>query len=183
MIKFIKYVILPLWFTYMMVFMFENIVYYNPSVSEPLGYYLAIPGLKYQKGDVVLICIPDDKYKLVFNQLGLIDDGSCDNGLPHMLKTIAASKGDVIRVAESGIFINDKYQRNSAQFQEGNGVNLYPLPVGWSHKLKADEFFLLGNSLHSVDSRYFGIVTRKNVYRRAIFIFSNNKNLSVREAL
>jgi type IV secretory pathway protease TraF len=48
-----------------------NIIYKNPSISEPIGYYLALPGLPIAKGDLVLTCITNRSYTHVFTELGM----------------------------------------------------------------------------------------------------------------
>lgn len=171
---FFKVSILPLLVAYGVVAMLENIIYHNPSISEPLGYYLALPFLKFSREDLVLTCITNSSYGKVFNQLGQKNDGTCSNGLPYLLKRVAASQGDTVEVKESGIFINGLYQPNSKQFNFAFGVNLEPLPIGWKYVLKANQFFVLGQSPHSLDSRYFGIVDKKDIYRKAILIFKTN---------
>jgi type IV secretory pathway protease TraF len=76
-----------------------------------------------------------------------------------------------VQVTESGLLINGVYQKNSTQFAEADGVKLYPLPVGWKYTLKQGDYFLMGQSLHSIDSRYFGVVNKSLIYRRVILIW------------
>ncbi len=165
--KLVLYTAIPLITTYLIVIFLENIIYYNPSISEPIGYYFAVPG-NYVKNDLVFTCISNSAYKPVFNQLGMMDNGACKNGLPYLLKRIVAVDGDKVEIVADGVLINGVLQINSYQFAYGNGVNLRPLPVGWSRTLKSGEYFVLGESPHSVDSRYFGLVYREDIYRRAI---------------
>ena len=172
MITAIKISILPLILTCLLVFIALNYVYYNPSVSEPLGYYLIVPGSSYQKGDTVLTCIDSEQHKEAFNQLGISGDRTCNNGLPYILKTVVALAGDTVQVTESGVLINGVYQKNSTQFAEANGIKLYPLPVGWKYTLKQDDYFLMGQSLHSIDSRYFGVVNKSLIYSKVILVWS-----------
>lgn len=149
----------------------KNFIYQNISISEPLGYYLALPGIPYHKGDLVLTCISDQSYKHVFTELGMKDvDGQCSNGMPYLIKRIVAVAGDKIGVTAAGIDINGILYSNSQQFIEGRGVKLYPLPLGYSHTLTDDEYFMLGQTPHSVDSRYFGVVKKTDIFRRAFLI-------------
>ena len=171
MISALKISVLPLILTCLLLFVALNYLYYNPSISEPLGYYLVLPGSGYQKGNTVLTCIDSKQHKQVFNQLGLADDGSCNNGLPYLLKTIVAMEGDTVQVVESGILVNGIYQQNSAQFKEADGVKLYPLPIGWKCTLKQGDYFVMGQSLHSLDSRYFGVVNKSLIYSKTILIW------------
>ena len=175
MYKSLKIIGLNLLLLFVAVKLGKNIVYRNISISEPLGYYLALPGLPIAKGDLVLTCISNGRYTHVFNALGMKNvTGQCANGLPYLIKQIAAAKGDKVDVTTAGITINGALQANSKQFSHGRGVNLYPLPIGYSHVLTADEYFMLGQSSHSLDSRYFGIVKKNDVYRRAILIYELN---------
>ena len=107
--------------------------------------------------------VSNSSYKKVFNELGLQDTGQCPNGLPYLLKRISAVSGDTVEVIKDGVLINGQLQINSQQFIEGRGILLYPLPIGWKHKLSTDEYFMLGNSTHSVDSRYFGIINKADI--------------------
>jgi conjugative transfer signal peptidase TraF len=154
----------------------DNTVYQNISISEPLGYYLALPGIPVTRGDLVLTCITNKSYKKVFNALGMKDvSGQCDTGMPYLIKRVAAAKGDKVEITIAGVLINGVLFLNSKQFAEGRGVRLYPLPIGYSHVLGEDEYFMLGQSPHSVDSRYFGIVKKNDIFRRAFLIFKTGK--------
>lgn len=154
----------------------ENLLYRNPSISEPLGYYLSLPLVGYGRGDLVMICINNGRYKAILNKLGLADvSGQCASGLPYLIKRIGAVKGDVVEVTASGILINGTLQANSYLYPEGRGIKLYPLAVGYKHTLSDGEYFMLGNSPHSFDSRYFGVVKQPDIYRRAILVKRESK--------
>ena len=87
-----------------------------------------------------------------------------------MIKRISAVKGDAIEVTDDGILINGLLQPNSHLYAEGRGIRFYPLVTGYKHVLEEGEYFMLGNSLHSFDSRYFGIIQKADIYRRAILV-------------
>lgn len=149
----------------------ENVIYKNTSISEPPGYYLAVPGLAISKGDLVLTCI-NNNYKQVFIKLGMKEiSGECANGLPYLIKRVSAIQGDKVTISNAGVIINGDFQSNSQQYKAGRGIELYPLPVGYTRVLRHDEYFMLGQSPHSVDSRYFGVVPKKDIFRRAILIW------------
>ena len=155
----------------------DNTVYQNISISEPLGYYLALPGVPVGKGDLVLTCITNKGYKSALNALGMKDvTGQCDTGMPYLIKRVAAAKGDKVEITAAGVLINGILFLNSKQFTEGRGVKLFPLPIGYSHVLAADEYFMLGQSPHSVDSRYFGIIKKNDIFRRAFLIYKTGKS-------
>ncbi|MDQ5921643.1 MAG: hypothetical protein QG673_1702 [Pseudomonadota bacterium] len=172
MIKSIKIIGLSLLILTFVAQLLQNIIYKNISISEPLGYYLAIPGMPIHNGDLVLTCLTNKHYKHVFNELGMKDvSGQCANGMMYLIKRIVAATGDKLEVTASGILINGILYKNSKQFAEGRGIKLYPLALGYSRILKEDEFFMLGNSTNSVDSRYFGVINKTDIYRRAILIY------------
>lgn len=169
--KALKLIVIGFSLIFMLSKTLRNIIYKNISISEPLGYYLALPLVPYTTNDLVLTCLSNNSYKHVFNELGLKDNNACPNGMPYLLKTIKAVAGDTVEVIGNGVVINGRLQINSQQFIEGRGVKLYPLPVGYKHTLVMGEYFVLGESSHSIDSRYFGIIKEKDIYRRAILIY------------
>lgn len=63
MITALKVSIVPLLLTCLLVFVALTYLYYNPSISEPLGYYLIVPGSEYKKGNTVLTCIDSEAHK------------------------------------------------------------------------------------------------------------------------
>lgn len=148
----------------------------NISISEPIGYYLKLPIISTIKRDnKYLICIADIKYIAILKQLGLPSiPNQCPYNSPYLIKQVAGVPGDVIKVTPSGVFINNQLQINSQSFTSAHGINLYPLPVGYKTILRKNEYFMLGVTPHSVDSRYFGIVNRNQFYKHAILIFKES---------
>lgn len=148
----------------------------NISISEPVGYYLKLPIIStIERGNKYLICITDFKYITVLKQLGLPDVlNQCPHNSPYLIKQVAGVPGDVIKVTPSGVFINNQLQPYSQSFTLAHGIGLYPLPVGYKTILRNNEYFVLGITPHSVDSRYFGIVNRKQFYKQAILIFKES---------
>ncbi len=149
----------------------------NISISEPVGYYLKLPIIGEIKiGDKYLICLNDHKYIGILKQLGLPSaENQCKYNSPYLIKQVAGIPGDIVEITMHGITINNKLQLNSTSFTQAYGVNLYPLPVGYKFILKNDEYFMLGITPHSVDSRYFGVVKRDQFYNQTVLIFRESK--------
>lgn len=172
MVKAIGIITLSLALLFGAVHILEHTFYRNVTRSETLGYYIAVPLLPIRRGDLVLTCLSNKSYKQVLSNLGLKDvTGECKDGMPYLLKRVAAISGDEVQVSSHGIVINGILQKNSKQYKKGRGIALYPLPIGYIHKLKTHEYFMLGETTHSVDSRYFGIIKQADIYRRAFLIY------------
>lgn len=145
----------------------------NISISEPIGYYVKLPRPnKIQRGQKYLICVNNNRYIHILKRLGLpSSSGECAGNLPYLIKQVVGISGDVIEITASGVLINNKLQPNSKSFTFARGINLYPLPIGYKTILHKDEYFVLGITPHSVDSRYFGIVKRNQIYKQVFLIF------------
>jgi signal peptidase I len=87
-----------------------------------------------------------------------------------LLKRIVAISGDVVHVTNDGILINSHLLKHSKAYQFIRGVALNPLPIGYNHKLATNEYFVMGESDNSYDSRYFGVIGIDNIVSRADFI-------------
>lgn len=150
----------------------------NVSISEPLGYYLTLPlSHKIKRNDKYLICINDHKYLSILQRLGLPSNvlDQCKSGSPYLIKQVAGVPGDAVQITQSGVLINNHLQSNSQSFTTARGIPLYPLPVNYQVTLGSNEYFVLGTTLHSVDSRYFGIIKQEQLHKRAILIFTKDK--------
>ncbi len=153
-----------------LLYILVNSIYKNVSQSEPLGYYLAYPSYHYSVNDLVLICIDDTRYLKVLRKLNLPDvSGSCSNGSPYLLKRIVAMANDEVRVTQNGVEINHKLYRNSKVRLKHNNIDLLAQPLGYIH-LKMNEFFVLGETPTSYDSRYFGVIKQSQIYKKVLFL-------------
>lgn len=144
----------------------------NISISEPTGYYLKLPIFsKIQRGNRYLICINNIRYSTIMKHFGLPGvHNQCKNNLPYLIKQVAGIPNDVIEVTKDGILINNQLQPNSQSFTSAHDIKLYPLPIGYKTTLRQNEYFMLGITPHSIDSRYFGIVNKNQFYKQAILI-------------
>lgn len=182
--KLIRIIIVVLSFLlilFLIIKLLESFISKNVSISEPTGYYFIVPVVEnIKRNHKYLICITDHKYLDVLHDLGLPNNlnnhnnNQCISGFPYLIKQVAAIPGDTVKITSSGIVINNELQPNSKSFVKGRGINLYPLPIGYKATLQQNEYFVLGITPHSIDSRYFGIIRKDQFYKQAILIFKEN---------
>ncbi len=68
----------------------QNVVF-NPTISEPRGYYFIYPSLNYKVGDVVRICVETTSNVQILHQLRVpFTSSNCRNKSPYLLKKIVA---------------------------------------------------------------------------------------------
>jgi type IV secretory pathway protease TraF len=98
----------------------------NLTSSEPTGIYLRVPG-KPERGDMV--------------------------ALRSLMKHVVAVPGDVVTVTPQGTYVNGRLFPHSAIPEDTHGYQ--PFPFG-TYTLRPGQYWLLGTSPDSWDSRYLG---------------------------
>lgn len=146
-------------------------IYYNPSKSEPIGYYWVDFGNQsYHDGDKVLLCLKQESIVARLHKLGLpYNFNACYNHTPYLLKTVAASYPDSIVINNSGIYTNNQLITKNRGYSIFKGARLLPI-LKLTQTLKSREYFVLGDTPTSYDSRYFGIIQESQIKARAHFI-------------
>lgn len=148
----------------------------NSSKSMPRGLYLVGPLKEVQRGQVVALCIPNAAAAAIYKARDYLGPSSrCAVGLPPVLKPVVAIPGDLVEISAAGTSVNGTLLPNSRVFDtDSDGRPIDHLPVGWSKRLGPGEFFALANYIErSLDSRYYGTVTRADLQGRALPIFTN----------
>ena len=140
----------------------------NITISEPLGWYWLSSPYPVQVGKVYTIKVPVD-FLLLVKQLGY------NSNAKALFKKVVAKDGDIIKVTEDGILINNKLTPNSQGIQAFKGILLHPLPIGYTYQLKNNEYFMMGDTPHSFDSRYFGVVNGVDIQNEAHLIFMSKE--------
>jgi conjugative transfer signal peptidase TraF len=150
-------------------------IIFNPSISETRGYYFMYKKHDYKKGDMVLVCLKSTRYTKILKEFQLpFDNTDCANNVPYLLKGIVASTDDLIEIKQNVVVVNGRVQKNSLSLNNYHEIKLYPQMDG-KFKLKEDNFFVLGLTKHSYDSRYFGVVSRDQIEGVAYLLWSRNK--------
>lgn len=148
----------------------SNQVVFNPTISLERGYYFTYPALMYKVGDIVLFCVNDARQVASMHSLGLpYTDDECNYHTPYLMKQIVAASGDWVQINESGVSVNGSlYSKSKVVFKHGRLQ--IKLPQYAKFKLKFGQYFVLGVSSHSYDSRYFGVVDVLQIYRKAFLL-------------
>jgi len=128
---------------------------WNASASAPIGLYRVVSGAR-ERGDLVLVRIPKSIEKLAAIRSYL------PAAVP-LIKHVAAVAGDDVCAFDGAIIVNGevvarqrKVDRAGRSLPRWNGCR----------ELIQGEFFLLGDTPGSFDSRYFGPVTSARVIGR-----------------
>ncbi len=86
-----------------------------------------------------------------------------------MVKVVVGVPGDHLLINSNGIFINGSLLSNSFKAAENLGIN--PQIFYRQKILKADEYFMMGTSEASFDSRYFGTIKINSFKGHAYALF------------
>ncbi|MBS9776111.1 MAG: S26 family signal peptidase, partial [Fusobacterium sp.] len=128
------------------------------KIADHIFSYPKYPKLK--RGDYVLLNIPKG-YEKFFYERGYI---SKDGIVKHLIKQVEGIEGDTFEVVEKeniGLVL----KRNDKEIGIVSRVDSLgrELPYIKKLKIKFNEYFLMGTSLKSLDSRYYGAVHSRDI--------------------
>lgn len=175
-LKCIRPILLGVFLSGCEIFFVKQLIF-NPSISMTRGYYFTYSIIHPKRHDTVLICVWDKSHTQVMHKLGLpYKKGECPDNTPYLLKQIVATEGDEINVSSDGVQVNNYLYPNSRTLSMSKQINLLPTKFG-DFRLGHNEYFVLGVSPHSYDSRYYGIINRAQIYRGVSLVFTTDKML------
>ena len=125
----------------------DHYVYLNISKSLPRGLYL-VKNTAPKIGDLVIVDLPISHKNLLFKRVKSKFDGL-------LLKPIIAMGGDYICNEQNSILINQNIKLSNY-----NTINLYPI---CRHLTSEELFVAIITTINSLDSRYFGPITNKDI--------------------
>lgn len=148
------------------IFLTKNI-YKNVTPSLKLGYYIGIPLFyKIKKNDLIIFCLQNTIYINNLKKLHLIMNNQCDNKMPYFIKRVLAITKDKVSINESGIYLNNQLVNQTKPLKYLYGQTLIHTNIV-NYILKDNEFIVVGDIDSSYDSRYFGIINKKDIKRVA----------------
>lgn len=162
------------------IFAKKNRYVFNISKSLPVGIYQKLENKNFQKGDLVVLNIPKERMDFMISR-GYIDG----NLLKTMLKRIEGVEGETFKVlsseelktsqlSENIEFSSIDVSKSSKKFLVKENKILGSISNFDSHGrklpqikspliLNKDEFFVMGESDNSFDSRYFGKIKKEEI--------------------
>ena len=164
----------------LLIFAKKNRYVFNISESLPIGIYQKLEDKNFQKGDLVVLDIPKERMDFMISR-GYIDG----NMLKTMLKRIEGVEGETFKVLSIDELKNSQLNKNiefssidipksSKKFLVKENKILGSISNFDSHGrelpqmenpliLNKDEFFVMGESDNSFDSRYFGKIKKEEI--------------------
>ena len=140
---------------------FSN-VWINLSDSLAHGVYtVTTQKSDLKKGDLILTCIPE-LYSNFALERSYLMAGKCYDKVAPVGKYIVATTGDLVQSTSDGIYVNHILIKNSKALNEdknGNPMFIYKI----NRKLTENELFVINEKENSFDSRYFGIINKRQV--------------------
>ena len=162
------------------IFAKKNNYIFNISKSLPIGIYQKLEDKNFQKGDLVVLDIPKERMDFMISR-GYIDG----NMLKTMLKRIEGVEGETFKVLsiedlktyqlnENIEFSSIDIPKSSKKFLVKENKILGSISNFDSYGrqlpqiespliLNKDEFFVMGESDNSFDSRYFGKIKKEEI--------------------
>lgn len=134
----------------------------NTTPSIPLGIYrLSRENTDITKGNIVLFCL-NHKYKKIAKARKYLSAGKCSYSLSPIGKHVVASYPDKVKISSDGIHVNGHLIKSTRPLaHDKDGRKLIHAEI---HKqLEQNEFIVASSKTDSFDSRYYGIVKRKDI--------------------
>lgn len=129
-----------------------------PSAVTSGGYGLTKSSLALQRGQVVLMCLPDSVAQMAYER-DYIASGKCKGGVAPVGKHIIALAGDRVKFSDEGVYVNGHLVPDSAPYAaDGAGRELPQMRTSDNVYLADGELVVLNSFAGSFDSRYFGAV-------------------------
>ena len=169
--KKIKKLLLGIIIFFIIMIMLSRIMY-NVSNSIPTGLYFKKFFPKYEVGRIATFNVKEkyEKYVLTPKEKELSDKVKKRLKIGKtFIKRIAAKEGDKIQIKNKILYINGK-KRGPVFGIKG----LEEKVLDKSYILKKDEFFMLGDTDMSFDSRYYGPIQKKEFTGEAVYILKND---------
>ncbi len=108
-------------------------------------------------GTYISMCLPERSVQIA-RERAYIPAGWCPGHIAPIVKRVAAVPGDIVRISNAGMFVNGRPVKNTRRFAFDERGRPIPAIRPGTYKVRADQYWLVGDALHSWDSRYWGPV-------------------------
>ena len=145
----------------MLIIFLGKIVIINPTNSITSGLYMRKPFKSYNYNSIMNFEV-EKKY---------CNFTKCEKkGKTYFIKYIKGKPGDKIKISNSKLYINDKFE---GKVYEIKGLNDNFKEV--TYVLKKDEYFMKGSSEYSFDSRYYGPIKKERLKGEYFLLMSREQ--------
>lgn len=135
----------------------------NTTKSIPLGLYW-ITGDDVSKNSYVIFCPPAEPVFLEAKKRGYLSTGFCDGELGYMMKKVLAAKSDSVSFEPEGVRVNGQLLPLTQRAAADKFGREMPVPAPATQVLSDDELLVMSDvNPKSFDSRYFGVVSSKQI--------------------
>jgi len=126
---------------------------------------------------VYWVCLDSQKskYTKVLKALKMPSSSACPNGLEPLLKRVVGVPGDIVEANATGVTITGLDIPNSIPVVRYNDISLLP-QLKYHHQLLSGEYWVMGNTARSYDSRYFGVVYESEIIAQSVGYLNWNLN-------
>lgn len=128
----------------------------NASASVPRGLYW-ISSQRAERGTYVAVCPPQSQLFELARQRGYIGRGRCPGGNAELIKVLAATPGDHVRIDASGVRVGEGRWPNSAPRAVDAAGRPLPQPPALDVTLAGASVLVMSRDCAlGFDARYFG---------------------------
>ena len=140
----------------------------NTTNSIPVGIYIKTKD-ELKLNSYVAICLDGESAKIA-KERGYLSAGFCKGNTELILKKISGVPGNQIKISEEGVMVENVLVNNSKPLiKDVMGRSLPALQI--SRRLETNEYIAMANNLYSYDSRYIGVVNKKQIVSVIVPIF------------
>lgn len=151
----------------------------TPSVREGWWYVgrLRFNASDIQVGQYAEVCVPRRAAALGLER-GYLGEGSgiplvapgCRDGVYPVIKRVVAVGGDVVDISAAGMRVNGVPMNHSAQLGTDAHGRVIPAVPSGRYRVAPMHFWLLGDTVESWDSRYWGPIGARAMFGPASFV-------------
>ena len=180
--RLVFFVVLPLVVLCTSYFILTRYFVINITASMPIGLYKKVNITSLEKGDIVSICLDNNKAKLAIQNSIIVANKQCNNGSQMLIKEIIATPNDQVEITNNdmNVTIGDiVYRYPAPRFTFSPRTKEPVLTLIGTGKYKSTGYWLYGSYdfKNSWDSRYFGEVAKENIINKLEPIFVRGKKI------
>lgn len=133
----------------------------NLTSSEPIGLWRILPlDRPVRRGDLIFACPSMTAVMGVARTRGYLRPGLCAGGIAPLIKTVAATSGQVIEIGNDVLIDGRRLAHSQLMERDGKGRPMAPYRGG---RIMPGMVYLHSDFAGSFDSRYFGPLPTENI--------------------